>query len=214
MTEGKDFWHDVRVGITKELIIKAVIFVLGLPVVLVVAATLWHSIGNWLLGDSHMLHWAVLLLVWLLLIAFAVAARLAYMLQRERATRSAATPAEQPRASVKFAPETFDLSPARSRALLVLRQRVDARTTLHDLFQLVTDQDDNIDARLTKAQLQHDMEAAERAGIVSIERLGTLTQYHNLTIPAGRDWVLTKQNELQSEAKKGMTRKAQRPRYF
>jgi hypothetical protein len=57
------------------------------------------------------------------------------------------------------------------------------------------------------------LEAAERAGIVSIERLGTLTQYHNLTTPDGRDWVLRKQHELQVEAKKGMTRKAQRPRY-
>jgi RecA/RadA recombinase len=115
---------------------------------------------------------------------------------------------------VEFAPETFDLSPARCRALLALRQRVDARTTLHDLFQLVTDQDDNIDAQLTKAQLQHDMEAAERAGIVSVERLGTLTQYHNLAIPAGRDWVLSKQHELQAEAKKGMTRKAPKTRFY
>jgi hypothetical protein len=62
------------------------------------------------------------------------------------------------------------------------------------------------DPRTSKAQLQHDMDEAERAGIVSIERLGTLTQYFNLTIPAGRDWVLSKETELQAEASKGLIR--------
>jgi hypothetical protein len=58
------------------------------------------------------------------------------------------------------------------------------------------------------------MEAAEQAGIVSIDRVGPLTQLYNLTTPAGRDWVLSKERDLETEAKKGMTRRARGPRHF
>jgi hypothetical protein len=123
-------------------------------------------------------------------------------------------PTQELPAAVQFAPETFELTPPRRRALLVLRHRVDARTTLHDLHELVTDDGTHVDRQTTKAQLQHDMEAAERAGIVSIERVpGGYADYYRLTIPAGRDWVLSRQHELQAEAGKGMTRKERGPRY-
>jgi DNA-binding PadR family transcriptional regulator len=124
------------------------------------------------------------------------------------------TPQATPQVPARFAPETFELTPPRCRALLVLRHRVDARTTLHDLHNLVTDDGTHIDRQTTKAQLQHDMEAAERAGIVSIERVpGGYADYYRLTIPAGRDWVLSKQHELQAEAGKGLIGKERGPRY-
>jgi hypothetical protein len=213
VTGGKDFWHDVRVGVTKDLTVRAITYTLSLPVVLALVAAAVRPVGDWLLGDSHMLRFGVVLLVWLLLIAIAGLARFAYMRNHERTSSTAATPKEQPRAPLIFAPETFERTPPGCRALLVLRHRVDARTTLGDLHQLIADTDGCVDRQTTKAQLQHDMEAAERAGLVSIDRALSLTHYYNLTIPEGRDWVLSKQHELQVEAGKGMTRKEQQPRY-
>jgi hypothetical protein len=117
-------------------------------------------------------------------------------------------------APVRFAPETFELTPPRCRALLALRHRVDARTTLHDLHERVADDGTHIDRQTTKAHLQHDMEAAEHAGIVHIERApGGYGDYYKLTTPEGRDWVLSKQRELQAEAGKGLTPREQGPRY-
>jgi hypothetical protein len=173
------------------------------------------ALAEWLLGDSHTSRWAIAMLAWLLLVVFGAAARFAYLFYRDRVNRTSATAAATPLAPrVKFAPESFDLSPARSRALLALRQRIDSRTTLHALFELVTELSDSTDMELTKAQLQQDMEAAEQAGIVSIDRVGPLTQLYNLTTPAGRDWVLSKERDLEIEAKKGMTRRARGPRHF
>lgn len=66
---------------------------------------------------------------------------------------------------------------------------VDAKVTLHDLHQRVTQLWDArfVDDTTSKAQLQHDMDAAEHSGLVSIDRLGTCMQYFKLTPPAGRD---------------------------
>lgn len=115
---------------------------------------------------------------------------------------------ELPAPVQQFAPETFKRTPNRCRALLAMLQRVDARTTLHELHQLAAGGGVyNVQDLVTKAQLQHDMEDAERAGIVSIDRAGTLTQYYNLAIPNGRDWVLANQEELRREALKGVTRR-------
>jgi hypothetical protein len=110
--------------------------------------------------------------------------------------------------TARFAPETFKRTPSRCRALLAMLQRVDARTTLHELQQLANGGGAyDVQDIVTKAQLQHDMEDAERAGIVTIEHAGTLTQYYNLAIPEGRDWVLTNQEELRREALTGATRR-------
>ncbi len=123
-------------------------------------------------------------------------------------------PTREVPARLQFAPETFELTPPRCRALLVLRDRVDARTTLHDLYERVVDDGTHIDRQTTKAHLQHDMEAAELAGIVNIERPPSgYGDYYKLTTPQGRDWVLSKQGELQAEAGKGMTPKERGPRY-
>jgi len=214
MAQGKDFWHDVRVSVTKELIVKAVTYTLALPVVLTLVAAAVQPVRDWLLDDSHAPHYAVVLLLWLLLIAVAGLARLAYTLRNERnqGNRSPQVAAVEPQATpqvpARFAPESFKRTPSRCRALLSMLQRVDSRTTLQELQHLangggVYDVKDIV----TKAQLQHDMEDAERAGIVTIERVGTLTQYFNLVIPDGRDWVLKNQEELRREAFEGVARR-------
>src|SRR5271163_56374 len=84
-----------------------------------------------------------------------------------------ADPEVEPEESARFAPETFTLSGPRCRALLALLNRVDAITNLHDLHQSVTKRSgEYVDESTTKAQLQHDMDDAERAGLVRIEHVG------------------------------------------
>ena len=60
---------------------------------------------------------------------------------------------------------------------------------------------------ISKGELQRDMEEGERLGLVSIDRVGTLMHYYNLTIPAGRDWVIGKEDELRVEGAKGLIRR-------
>src|SRR6185437_14885013 len=102
----------------------------------------------------------------------------------------------------------------RSRALLGLLQRVDARTTLDDLYRFVAPPAaPYIDMDTTKAQLQFDMEEAERLGVVSIDRISPLTHCYSLTVPNGRDWTLRNKAKLQAEAPKGMRRRDPRSPY-
>lgn len=121
---------------------------------------------------------------------------------------------EQPPASdkrkspSKFEPDKFELTGPRARALLGLLQRVDARTTLDDLYRFVAPANaPYVDMETTKARVQSDMEEAERLGIVGIERISTLTQCYSLTTPDGRDWVLRNQVRLLAEARKVMIRR-------
>lgn len=173
-----------------------------------------QSLRDWLSSDSHMPRYIVMLSAWLLLIAAVRLARLAYLnLKRERSARSAATSQEQPQ-TVKLAPDTFELTSPRRRALLALRNRVDARTTLYQLHELVADNGSHVDRQTTQAHVQHDMEAAERAGIVSIERKpGGYGDNYRLAIPDGRNWVLEHERELQLGASAGMDPKQRGPRY-
>lgn len=133
----------------------------------------------------------------------------------DHVTRPSVEPQAAPQVSAsesqKFEPEAFDLTPPRCRALMGLLQRVDAQTTLHDLHQMVVQVGMMRDTRTTKGQLQHDMEEAEALGIVSIDRVGTLTAYYSLT-SKGRDFVLTVEKELRRIAAAGMQRVD--PRYF
>jgi len=202
------------------------------PLILAILGTLWSSAKDstsaWFWSDSHLIRGGLTLLVLLLLTALAIIVGLVLAWRRERNQVIAAADrvitdlkastnkaildqlkeAEATTQALrKFEPEKFELTPPRRRALLVLRHRVDQRTTLHDLYTLVTNDGTHIDRQTTKAQLQHDMEDAERAGIVSIERVGPVTQYYNLAIPAGRDWVLRNERELQKGAGEGMTQK-------
>ena len=109
-----------------------------------------------------------------------------------------------PKASLRFEPEKFELTGPRCRALIGLLQRVDARTTLHDLYQFVVTVGLFVDTSTTKGQLQHDMEEAERSGIVAVERVSSHTELYSLTIPAGRDWVLSNEKELRTRLSWGM----------
>jgi hypothetical protein len=114
---------------------------------------------------------------------------------------------ELPGPPAKFAPETFQLNAQRARALLMLVHRIDEQTTLDELLRMTNAHPQYIvKDPTTKARLQRDMEDAERAGIVDVERIG-LSHYYSLTIPAGRDWLLERQAEISNEAQKGLTRR-------
>ena len=133
--------------------------------------------------------------------------------QRAR-TGATATPQGTPKAPLRFDAESFELTPVRCRALLALLRRMEARTTLFQLHEMVVDDDDYIDPDISNAQVQHDMEAAERAGIVNIERVpGGTAHYYALAVPDGRDWVLKKERALKGAAHLGMKRKPTPPRY-
>lgn len=122
-------------------------------------------------------------------------------------TKLVPMPTQELPTAVQLAPETFKLTPSRCRALIVLLHRVDQRTNLHELRELVvTDGHHEEQYPTSKAQVLQDMEDAERAGIVSIERIDKLTQLFSLT-PDGRRWSLGKERSLQTQALKGMYEK-------
>jgi hypothetical protein len=200
-----------------------------------IAAFLWSPFGAsfaWLSAPARLTHWDVILLV---LGLIALDYFLVRRLQRVKelamgnisnhemrlgwVERSETRPHLEPGADLQapenaeanpfpsFEPEKFELTPPRCRALVALLQRVDARTTLHDLYQFVVSVGLDVDTSTTKGQLQHDMEEAEGLGIVSVDRAGELTAYYNLTIPSGRNWVLSKETELRAKASQGMVRR-------
>lgn len=113
----------------------------------------------------------------------------------------------------KFEPDSFTLTPPRCRALLVLLTRVDSITTLHDLHQAVAEFGIYADPEIHKGQMQHDMDDAERAGLVEIDRIGDYTRRYRLTQPDGRDWVLSKQADFKAKGVKGMKQRDARSRY-
>lgn len=105
----------------------------------------------------------------------------------------------------KFDPEIFRLTPPRCRALLHLSDRIDAITTLYELHTLVTQGTPGyVDPETNRSQVQHDMEAAEEAGLVRIDRVGEYTHHYQLTIPDGRDWVITYQAHLRTIGRQEM----------
>lgn len=125
----------------------------------------------------------------------------------QAAPQIAPSPQEALPAPVKFDPDNFDLTPPRCRALIVLLHRVDQRTSLSALRQLVVTDGKYAEHRPTnKAQILQDMEDAEQAGIVSIERVDKLTQFFSLTTE-GRRWALSKQAVLQVQALTGTYRR-------
>jgi hypothetical protein len=131
------------------------------------------------------------------------------LLRIESAARAAEAPQDHEKngaqALLKFDPEKFTLTPPRCRALLALLHRIDSKTSLNDLHASVVTDGSNVDTKTSKAQVQQDMDDAADAGIVSIERIGDYTQYFRLA-PTGRDWVLSNENKLKSEASKGMAK--------
>lgn len=121
------------------------------------------------------------------------------------ATHEAAPETTPQPAAKKFDPESFKLSPARCCALLHLSDRIDAITTLYELHKLITQGSAGyVDPETNRSQVQHDMEAAEAAGLVRIDRVGEYTHHYQLTIPDGRDWVITYQAHLRTIGRQGM----------
>lgn len=162
----------------------------------------FSTASTWFQAPAQLSHLNVGLLLALLVVLSAVAVWLALMLRKGRREeqRVAEEALKVPSVSVKFDPDGFTLTPPRCRALLVLADRIDARTTLHELHTLVTTRGYDIDRSLSKAQLQLAMDEAEQAGLVRIDRLGTFTQYYNLTVPEGRNWVVRNEDMLKDEA--------------
>jgi hypothetical protein len=207
MAEGRGaWWRDVWVSLTKDLIKDGLYAVLGLLLV----SALVKSARDWLLADSHVVRGAVVLLVVALLIA------VASIVRARNQTSAPAAPQATPQAPVRFNPDAFELTSLRCRALLWLLQRVEARIVLHDIHEAVQTYDYDghhyVDTSQSRGRLQHDMEDAERAGIVSIERVpGGTSNYYGLTAQ-GRDWVLLNETALQAIAPVDMTKKDPNPR--
>ena len=86
-----------------------------------------------------------------------------------------------------------------------------AKTTLYELHRLITDDGMHVvDPGITQAHVQRDMEAAQRVGLVRIERISDYTHYYRLTTPDGRDWVIANEAHLQAIAR--VDRKKRDPR--
>jgi hypothetical protein len=194
----------------------------GLLIVMITSGSAWAwlpAARAWLSTYLRVMRGAVVLLALLLFIALAVIYRLATALRRERACApAAATPnvdseatpqgAQQtPQVPVSFTPETFELTPPRCRALLALYRHIDQRVNLHELYSVVAKIGPAyMDTHTDKGDVEHDMDKAEGAGLVRVDRIGTVTKYYNLT-PEWRDWVRSKKTELEIMASKGMARR-------
>jgi hypothetical protein len=195
------YWRDLLSDLSKDFIKDGIKWLAAVLLATGVVAAGMKSSRDWLLGDSHLIRGAVVLLMLSLTIVAA------YLIRERSRVRNIKVEIVNATAPVRFAPESFDLTPARRRALLVLRHRPDQKTTLHELHRLVTEDGPYIDRQTTKARLQQDIEDAERAGLVSIERVGDYTHYYRLTTPDGRNWVNANERELQKGAGEGMTKK-------
>lgn len=178
MAEGKDFWHDVRVGVTKELIVKGVTYALGLPVVLALVAAAAKPVRDWLLADSHLMVGGVVLLVWVLLIALTALARLAY-------TSAKGTPQVAPQREPAV-PAVFNPTGVQLAAMALLLKRYNETTSLaqlHDHLKPLTEKAGGMPF------LARQMEVLGRAHVVRIDETGRTDRNYSLTTQ-GRDWYL------------------------
>jgi hypothetical protein len=92
--------------------------------------------------------------------------------------------------AVKVDSDAFEWTQLRGWAFSALLTRIGQRTDLDQLYELLKATDFELPL-MGKAHLARDMEAAERASIVGIDRLGKTRSYYYLT-PHGRDWLLDK----------------------
>lgn len=178
MVERKDFWHDVRVGVTKELITKGVTYTLGAPFVLAVVATAVKPVRDWLAADSHVMVGSVVLLVWLLLITLAALARLAYK-GAKRTPQGAPRP--EPAVPAGFNPLGVHLA-----AMGLLLKRYNETTSLaqlHEHLKTLTEKAGGMPF------LARQMEDLQRAHVVRIDETGRTDRTYSLTTQ-GRDWYL------------------------
>lgn len=181
-------------------------------------------VGRWLAEPECVTHGQQLLALVLTLVVVGGGAMLffwAFLKWRLKITREVVEAIKKQRAAAvaaapKFDPESFELTPIRCRELLALLRRMESRTTLNQLHSLIIDDGEWFDPDTSNAQVQHDMEDAERAGLVRTERLpeaGAASTY-SLTIPDGRDWVLENEAHLKGARHLGMKQKPAGPRYF
>jgi hypothetical protein len=208
----KAVWHD---PVWSKVISVAI---------LAVAATAWAARGSimpvasgalagawgWLWADVKVPRGSVLLLI----LGLQIASLGAYLwlgkelLRRigERAVENykkslqsqSPPPIEVSPESVRVDAEAFPLNKLRFSALLVLLNRINQQTSLEQLYiEVETQLERNYEKMPAagKAQLARDMEDAERASIVSMDRLGSLQPYYRLTTH-GRDWLLDELERL------------------
>lgn len=196
MAEDKGFWHDVRVGVAKDLIVHGVRYTLGLPVVLALVAAAVAPVRVWLLGDSHMPWYGVVLLVWLMLIALAGLARLAVLLYHARVEAGGSAP---PNDAPLAVPEDFNPTGVQLAAMGALWRRYDQVTSLaalNDELKLFTAEAGG------KPFLAHLMEGLERANVVRIDETGRTDRNYYLTT-LGRDWLLEQHRHAQEHLEGG-----------
>lgn len=219
----KRVWHD---PVGSKVIAAAILFA-GSRLVRYWPQGLLTSVNRWFdtpitftLTRGDLVNWPLLAAsIVIALYTVALGIRIELRKRREPPPAEPQADAQSPgtgdrQKAAPFEPEKFELNGPRSRALLGLLQRVDARTTLDDLYRFVAPPAaPYIDMDTTKAQLQFDMEEAERLGVVSIDRISPLTHCYSLTVPNGRDWTLRNKAKLQAEAPKGMRRRDPRSPY-
>jgi DNA-binding PadR family transcriptional regulator len=196
MAEDKGFWHDVRVGVAKDLIVHSVRYTLGLPVVLALVAAAVEPVRVWLLGDSHMPWYGVVLLVWLMLIALIGLARLAVLRYHARIEAGGSAPPDDASHAV---PGDFNPTGVQLAAMGALWRRYDQVTslaTLNDELKLFTAEAGG------KPFLAHLMEGLESANVVRIDETGRTDRSYHLTT-LGRDWLLEQRRHAQEHPEGG-----------
>jgi hypothetical protein len=167
--------------------------------------------SKWFWKDAYVSWGGIAVIALVMLAALAAIIGLVSALRRERARTAA-----RPQAPATFDPDSFALTALRCRALLWLLQRVEARIVLHDIHEAVQtynyDGHHYVDTSQSRGRLQHDLEDAERAGIVRIERVrGGAANCYELTAQ-GRDWVLLNETLLKPLAAVDMTQADRPPR--
>jgi hypothetical protein len=207
----KDTWHDpVWSAVIAGLIVLAVAgaatwFWRGLmwrgekssvpqkitSVLIIVAppALLWWRLGtkltDWLTTKVELTRsWLIMLVVFPLIMGFAVGPIMLWWQRR----KTVVEPAVKPEVPAKVAVEAFKWSELRGLTLTVLLDRYGQRTDLDQLYALVRPASENM-RLISTAHIAREMEAAERASIVRIDRLGETVRYYYLT-DHGRDWLL------------------------
>jgi hypothetical protein len=210
------FWMGLRtkraVPTAPQLVVRTLL--IALPI----AILLWFAqkLGEWSVTHAgpHFFH--TITSVGLPLVVGFVVAVMALQRSAAQAKEKHGGSGGPPQPPVRFDPEAFKMTPLRSRALLALLGRVEARTTLYDLHEAVTEYDYEgrhyVDTSQSRGRLQHDMDNAESVGIVTIERLPNGTSHYYALTAQGRDWVLLNETVLKAMAPVDMTQKA-RVRY-
>jgi hypothetical protein len=202
MPDDKHYWRGFLILLVATII--GTYLAEQLPPLKVVGTGLWSPVRatlNWLAAPALVPRGLLVLSV---LLTWIVAGYFNKRTMRAPVVAPKAAPA-------RFEPEAFQMTPLRSRALLALLGRVGAHTTLYDLHEATSEYDYEghhyVDTSQSTGRIQHDMDDAERLGIVSIERLPNGTSHYYALTAQGRDWVLVNEALLKPMAVVDMTAK-------